>query len=294
MKPDRRGSWYLLTGAVVGVILGLVYSWVISPVKYVDAPPYALRADYKDDYRALVASAYLYNNDLLRAEGRLVQLKDDDTVQTLTLQAQRALVEGQSDEEVRALASLASDLGARVTPESLGVTSTPDATSMPTYTSLSPTPVIIDPTASPTMTLLATSTVSSILFQITTNTPLPTRTSTSSPTPGGTFVMKETQMVCDVKQPTPLIQVEIRDAAGQPVPSMEVIVKWEGGQDHFFTGLQPEVGLGYGDFVMTPGVIYSVHLADGGQPVNDLIPVECTAQDGSQYWGSWYLVFVQP
>jgi hypothetical protein len=39
-----------LTGIVLGVILGLVYSWEISPVKYVDAPPSALRADFKDDF----------------------------------------------------------------------------------------------------------------------------------------------------------------------------------------------------------------------------------------------------
>ena len=77
MKQERRGSWYLLTGAVLGVAMGLFYSWVISPVKYVDAPPYALRADYKDEYRALVAAAYMYSSDLVRAQDRLAQLKDD-------------------------------------------------------------------------------------------------------------------------------------------------------------------------------------------------------------------------
>lgn len=101
-------------------------------------------------------------------------------------------------------------------------------------------------------------------------------------------------MVCNIQQPTPLIQVDVLDAAGQPVPSMEVLVTWEGGQDHFFTGLQPELSLGYGDFAMAPGTVYSIHLADGGELVNDLTPVECTAGDGSKYWGSWYLVFVQP
>ena len=64
MKQERKGSWYLLSGVVVGLAMGLVYSWVISPVRYIDAPPYALRQDYKDEYRALVASAYLYSNDL--------------------------------------------------------------------------------------------------------------------------------------------------------------------------------------------------------------------------------------
>src|SRR4030067_2648232 len=90
MRQDRRGSWYLLTAGILGVAIGLFYSWVVSPVKYVDAPPYALRADFKDDYRALVAEAYIYSGDLLRAEDRLAQLKDDEIVQNLTAQAQRA------------------------------------------------------------------------------------------------------------------------------------------------------------------------------------------------------------
>jgi hypothetical protein len=121
MKSDRRGSWYLLTGLVLGVAVGLAYSWVISPVKYIDAPPYALREDYKEQYRLLVAYAYLYNGDLLRAQDRLAQLKDDDIVSTMTMQAQRAQAEGHPAQEVRALSMLASELGHAIssTPASL-------------------------------------------------------------------------------------------------------------------------------------------------------------------------------
>ena len=36
-----------------------------------------------------------------------------------------------------------------------------------------------------------------------------------------------------------------------PYPSVELVVTWDEGEDHFFTGLQPELGLGYGDFLMT-------------------------------------------
>ncbi len=116
MKHDRRGSWYLLTGAVLGIAMGLIYSWVISPVKYVDAPPYALRAGYKDEYRALVAVAYMYSGDLIRAKDRLAQLRDDDMVQSLALQAQRAMTEGRSQEEVKALGLLTLALSEGGTP----------------------------------------------------------------------------------------------------------------------------------------------------------------------------------
>lgn len=137
MRQDRRGSWYLLTGIVLGVTMGLVYSWLISPVKYVDAPPYSLRADYKDEYRLLVAASYLYSADLIRAEHRLAQLRETDPAQVLALQAQRALTEGRPEAEVRALSLLALALGKGSNPLAPTPTSSTlpaDATPIPTGT----------------------------------------------------------------------------------------------------------------------------------------------------------------
>ncbi len=301
MKPDRRGSWYLLTGVVIGAAVGLVYSWVVSPVRYVDAPPSALRADYKDDYRLIVAFAYQYSHDLLRAEGRLAQLKDDGPAQAVALQAERAMAEGASQQEVEALNTLAEALGGNVSPQP--VINSPEqlASFTPGSNDTTLTPLIIKPSATMAITPEITSTFASsanfgdmTLLRIATSTPHPSSTATPSPTPGAPFVLQETRLVCNIRQAEPLIQVELRDAAGQPVPSVEILVAWEGGADHFFTGLQPEVSLGYGDFVMTPGITYSIQPAGGSQPVSDLTASECKAEDGSQFWGSWYLVFVQP
>ena len=69
---------------------------------------------------------------------------------------------------------------------------------------------------------------------------------------------------------------------------------WDGGDDHFFTGLKSELGLGYADFVMMPDVVYSVMLAEGGEPQNDLTAAECLSEDGDRFWGSWMLKFIQP
>ena len=33
MSQERRGPWYLLTGLVLGLAFGLVFAWVVSPVK---------------------------------------------------------------------------------------------------------------------------------------------------------------------------------------------------------------------------------------------------------------------
>jgi len=289
MKQERRGSWYLLTALVLGAGMGLVYSWVVSPVKYVDAPPYALRADYKDDYRALVASAFIYSNDLERAQDRLAELKDDETYQTITLLAQRAQADGRPDQERRALNALSLALGRGVTPVAPGLITTSEATSLPTNSLFTSTPLLIEPTANPTITLETTVMPLSMI-----RTQRPPGTTGSTPTPGAAFVVRETRLVCNTNQPQPLIQVELLDAAGQPVPSVELVVTWEGGEDHFFTGLQPELGLGYADFTMQPDVVYSIRPAAGGQSVGALTAAECTSEDNSRYWGSWYLTFVQP
>ena len=295
MKQDRRGSWYLLTGAVLGVAIGLFYSWVISPVEYVDAPPYALRNDFKDKYRALVAAAYLYSNDLLRAEDRLAQLKDDNTAQSLAMQAQRALAEGRPEGEVRALGILAMALAGGVTPITPGVSTTQAIMDTPSNEAgtITPLPVepIISPNVSPQPSLTQTEMVNT---QLPSNTVLPTRTAISTPTPGAPFLMDDTTLICNPDQPQPLIQVVVQDAARQPMPSIELVVTWTGGEDHFFTGLKPELGLGYADFLMTPGVVYSLSLAEAGQSVDQITAAECIADDESRYWGSWMLTFIQP
>jgi hypothetical protein len=125
-----------------------------------------------------------------------------------------------------------------------------------------------------------------------TGTPLPTRTPTH--TPGAPFILDENTFVCDQSLGGPLLQVQAQDAAGGPLAGVEVIVSWEGGEDHFFTGLKPDLGPGYADFTMTPGVVYTLRLADGGEPVEDLTAAECETESGSRYWGSWLLVFSQP
>ena len=143
MKPDRRGSWYLLTGVVLGVAIGLLYAWLVSPVKYVDAPPYALRADYKEVYRVMVASAYMYNHDLLRAQSRLAQLKDDDPVQALALQAGRAQADGHPLQEVLALNTLAGALRGIAIPPADGSTPLEPAATVPYVPETTPSSLIL-------------------------------------------------------------------------------------------------------------------------------------------------------
>ncbi len=111
MRRDERGPWYLLTGLVLGIALGLVYAWWVQPVRYTNTLPASLQAEFKDQYRALIAAAYQGNRDPVRARARLELLHDPDLYRALSEQAQRTLAENRDDPEARALGMLAIDLG---------------------------------------------------------------------------------------------------------------------------------------------------------------------------------------
>jgi len=110
MKLSRSSILSTLLGLLAGLGLGLFYSWRISPVTYVDADPSILRADFKDQYRVVIAAAYESTHDLPRARARLELLKDPDPVGELSAQAQRMLAGGESNQNAQPLAQLAADL----------------------------------------------------------------------------------------------------------------------------------------------------------------------------------------
>ncbi len=105
-----RFPWLLLLLLVLGVGLGLLYAWVISPVKYVDTTPDSLRADFKDRFRSSIAAAYAATGNLDRARARLEQFGDPNSIEALNAQAQRMLAAGDSYGSVEQVAQLAVDL----------------------------------------------------------------------------------------------------------------------------------------------------------------------------------------
>jgi hypothetical protein len=312
-RRDERGSWYLLTGLVFGILMGLFYAWWIRPVSYTNTSPASLRADFKDQYRALIAAAYLANGDLVRAKARLDLLKDADVYRTLAEQAQHMLAEGSSAEDARALGLLAVELGQAPT----AITLSPQVPSTPATRSVAPatpfvapaTPFVAAPAASETLPAdtdpaVAVSAEPATLASTDelvepTSSPEPTSTWTPPATPTPTeapealYTLISQDQVCDPALGEPLIQIQVQDASGEPVPGVEIVVSWEGGEESFFTGLKPELGLGYADYNMTPGVTYSLHLEQGGERVSDLAASECESTSGDQYWGSWLLTFAQ-
>ena len=122
-------------------------------------------------------------------------------------------------------------------------------------------------------------------------TPLPTLTPTA--TLGAPFILKDRLLVCDPSLPEALLQVQVTDASGNPIPGVEIRVSWEDGEDRFFTGLKPEISPGYADFVMTVGEVYSVRLAEGSQAASNLSVPSCGRPGETNYSGGWLLNFTQ-
>jgi hypothetical protein len=254
----------VIVGILLGLAAGLLYAWRISPLRYTDTAPASLRADFKADYLALVASAYASSGDLQRAQTRLAALPDVDLAANLAALAQQRLGAGFPESEAQALAALAAALGERPAAASLAAWTPSPAASAP------------PPTRAPTRR------------------PQPTPTRGPTATPGAPFRLAEQESFCDPDLPAPLIQVEVLDAAGRGVPGISITVVWDSGQDRFYTGLKPELGLGYADFVMASETLYSVHLAGTQASVTDIQTQACTGSDGGDYPGSWYLRFEQP
>jgi hypothetical protein len=308
---EERGSWYLLTGLLIGVVLGVLYAWVLSPVKYVDTAPATLREDLKNEYRLLIAQAYAANGDTARAQARLGLLADEKTAETLTALAQQANAAGRSEAEVRALGLLAAAANAPPAgiPTAVPLTQFPTATARvePTGTATPTQPPTATPTSPPTETpaptLTPTETLTATLSAAATRTPTlasptPTATffptATPSPTPGSPFVLDSQRLTCDPAVQGPLLVIRAVDRAGNGVPGVEIIVNWINGEEHFFTGLKPEFGPGYADFKMTIGTTYTLRLADGSQLIPDLRAEQCVTDGGQQIWGALELNFVQP
>lgn len=262
---NRARTVLTLLGLILGLASGLVYSWVLNPVEYTDTAPASLRQDFKEDYLSLIASAYMATGDLNRTRARLALLGVSASPEELSRLAQSRLAAGRPESEARALAQLAAVLGERPAPPMQ-----------------SPTPSLERSlgSASPTATISPSPTIRP--------------TFTPSPTPGAPFALLEQNPVCDPSFPASLIQVLIQNAAGDGVPGVQILVVWDNGQDRFYTGLKPELGVGYADFTMEPDTTYSLQLMEGESPVTGIVAEDCVDDSGQAYPGSWLLIFRQP
>jgi hypothetical protein len=257
-----------------------------------------LRADFKDQYRIVIAASYASSHDLARARSRLQLLGDVDPVGQLSALAQNMVAGNTSLEQVRPIAQLATDLQQGFS--SAPITDTPFVVVVETPTAIMDTPVAETP-ATETQTIIEEATpIPTLSFEQTALAPVvtstfpPRPTFTSVPAPGKLFALVGQDTVCDPGLQPGLLQFTIMDSRRRQVAGIEIIVSWSEKEDRFFTGFKPELGDGYADFIMQPDVVYSVHVVEGGTIVPNISAPLCADPNGVIYTGGLLLTFQQP
>jgi hypothetical protein len=320
-KRRRSGCWLLplplLLGLIGGMVTGLLVTWWLWPVEYVDVAPDSLSLSHRQEYIVLVSQAYAYDGNLELAQARLATLGDPAAAgaEVATLAEQLIATGGRAD-RIRALAELAYGLGhqraalaaylsgqtglATWTPEPTETplvppTSTPaeTPTEAPTETpTAAPTPTEM-PAAAATLTgtLSVEATREPALEPLVTLTPTrvprPTHTPTVTPIPRPHYELAQQHRTCE--RVGSQLTVIVYDADGQPQPGVELLIRWPGGEDRFITGLKPELGAGYADFDMAKGETYQVTIIGTESDVAQGIVADQCVDEG--YAASWDIVF---
>jgi hypothetical protein len=277
--------------------MGLAYAWMISPLGIIDSDPTALRTDFKDQFRAAIAASFAATGNLPRTEARLKLLGDSDVIAALNSQAQRMIASGASGDFTQAdqLAALAIALENENALAALP-TDTPgvEAVLEPSSTFAPPEDLTLEVTETPEAVDPQVAETQNSETQPAVVSPSPRPTQTPIPTLGTPFALIAQDTVCDTTFPDGLLQVIVFNSGRRQVTGAKIIITWENGEDQFFTGLKPEVGNGYADFVMSPSVTYTLRLAAGSDIADGLIAPTCQAPSGETFLGGIKLTFQQP
>ena len=288
----RRFPWGVVFALVMGAGLGLAYAWIISPRPVTTAVPSALRADFKDQYRSVVAAAYAATGNLPRAEARLSVLGDMDPIEALNAQAQRMLARSQPFERADQVAALAAALAEGTNGASPATSTMQIVSAGNTFTPSPPPADIISSLPTETLEFIETQTIGETQATIIESTVGTTSTATSTPGPPFTLTGQET--TCDPNLPEGLLQVLVVNRNRRQLSGVEIVITWDGGSEQFFTGLKPELGNGYADYLLIPETTYTVQLARGSEAAIDVTAPACQSPDGATFLGGIKLTFQQP
>jgi hypothetical protein len=129
---------------------------------------------------------------------------------------------------------------------------------------------------------------------VTISAPTPRPTRTTIPTLGAPFALMGQETICDSNLPDGLLQVLVLNSNRRQLAGVEIIVTWEGGKEQFFTGLKPELGNGYADYIMTHDTTYAIQLARGSDVAQGIVAPTCQTASGETFYGGLKLTFQQP
>lgn len=279
---SHRTLWLVfLAGLAVGLALGLVYAWLIDPVRLYNTTPALLRTDYRHEWIRLAALGYVADGDLERALARLRGLPEKDVREALAAMIEAYAASGQPAPTMRRLTALADRLGVR-TPAMLAYLETTQGTPVLLSPTPTPAPLSASPTPSPAMTP-----------EFVLPTPLPSL-----------YRVADQRIVCDgereqlrvwvrtwptppAETPTPSRTATPTPTGPQPLPGVVLWLLWADGADRAVTGLRPQIDPGYADFHLKPGVLYALSVGEPNAPLlAGLMLPPCP--DGT--WGSWEVV----
>lgn len=290
----KRFPWDILLALLLGLGAGLAYAWMISPLHLTDTNPAVLRADFKDQFRSAIAASYTATGNLPRAQARLALLNDNNPTEALNAQAQRTIASGQfaQADQLAALAfalqngtdflpSTVPPTVENVEPINSESTITPFPSPADIPFNVTETPQVFETPLAETQTVIL-------------NTPTPRPTRTAVPTQGAPFQLSGLDTVCDTNLPDGLLQVIILNPNRRQLAGIKIVITWDTGEEEFFTGLKPELGNGYADFIMTPDTSYTVQLALGSEITTDLVAPTCQTSSGENFLGGYKLTFQQP
>jgi len=271
--PNRRYRGLTMAGLAIGVViglaLGLVYSWEINPVVQTDLSAWQLDAAGQIDWLIAISVAWAHDGDLLQAANRLNELRwSDQTFQKVAdaacglarssyAQSQAGLV------AIRSMVLLAQSQGKTACASAIVLLSSP--TPDPTLSVITSTATLAPP-PSKTATLGPTFTP-------------PTEAPPTPTAPANQFRIVRYEPYCSVKSPG-VLEVLVQQPNGTGIPGIAIRVDSSVGTDQFFTGLEPEHDAGYADFYMQSDQTYTVTLLGSPDHSDPLKAATCVDRTG--------------
>jgi hypothetical protein len=118
---------------------------------------------------------------------------------------------------------------------------------------------------------------------------------TPSPTNSPPFILQDSSAICDPTLGEPLIQVIATNGEGDGVPGVALEISLGSDpKEVFYTGLKPELGLGYADYLAEPGLVYEIEIPESGLLIPDIEVPACQTEGEDSYWGSWEIYITHP
>ena len=286
-RPRTYISWtVLIMGLILGVLNGVNIAWNIAPIEEFDTAPRQLNTSAKHQYVIAIMLEYNLTADLPTAIQRLSELNlgGGDPIQSVAdiacdLASTGYVNNTSGIREVRAMINFYQPQGrSGCAEEILPVTNIEGSF----------VEEIVVPTA--TVSLVSTKTPTPIGPDVPTPTPfvptLPSNITTSS------FDLIDLRTFCS-PDISGVIEVRVQEFDGDPFPGQPVRVRWNGGDNTFYTGLKPERGLGYADYQMEDGVQYTIDMPNLADPFPTPLGATPCNYEGGTAITSYRVVFRQ-